>query len=310
MEEFMKQETARTSYRTGLICSFSCAIIWGVLPIYWQALRPIDSWVIILYRIMLVGVCSLIAALKQYGWKGILEPLKRKKDILIYFCAGLVITCNWSIYIWAVNADHVIQTCIGYYMEPLIVCVFGIVLFKEKLTKHKLTAFCFACVGLAVILLYFREIPLIALGLGITFAIYTAIKKSVKAPALLSLLYETIFLVPPALIAIIYLEASGKGAWGTGAPYQYGLLLLCGIFTAVPLVFFANAAKKLPMITMGIMQYISPSIALLLGIFLMEEPFDLVQFLAFVIIWIGLVFFTRGEYLENKSNGEIEHEES
>ncbi len=306
----MEAKSEKNSYKTGLISALSCALIWGFLPVYWQSLRPIDSWVIILYRIFLVGAVCLIAALKKHGWEGIRAPLKNRKNVFIYFAAGAVITCNWSIYIWAVNANHVIQTCIGYYMEPLIVCVFGIILFKEKLTKHKLTAFIFACIGLAVILIYFREIPLIALGLGITFAIYTAIKKSVAAPPLLSLLYETIFLAVPALIIIIVLEAKGIGALGTGETYQYGLLMLCGLFTAVPLVFFANAAKKLPMITMGIMQYISPSITLLLGIFVLNEPFDLVQFLAFVIIWVGLVFFTRGEYIENKAIGEFENEES
>ena len=215
--------------------------------------------------------------------------------------AGLLITFNWSLYIWAVNADFVIQTCIGYYIEPLMVCVFGIVFFKEKLEKHKLIAIIFAGVGLTVILIHFMQIPFIALGLALSFATYAAIKKTSELPPLISLFYETVFLMPIALAVIIYLEVSGRGALDTGAPYQYVLLLLCGVLTAVPLGLFGVSAQKVPLTTLGITQYLSPSIALVIGIFIMNEPFDMVQLISFIIIWIGLVFFTMGEIKKEKS---------
>lgn len=296
----MEQNLDRTQYRTGIICSLSCSVLWGVLPVYWQALRPIDSWVIIFYRIFLVGVVCFAAALKLYGMEGIKAPLREKGVKLKYFIAGVLITANWSIYIWAVNADHVIQTCIGYYIEPLVVCVFGILFFKEKLTKYKLVAFILACIGVVIVLLHFMEVPLIALGLALTFAIYAAIKKSSQLPAMLSLLYETMFLSPVALIVVLYLEIKGQGALGVGQPYQYVLLLLVGFLTALPLGLFASAANKIPLITLGIMEYISPSLSLLIGIFLLKEPFDLIQLAAFIVIWIGLIFFTLGEYKESR----------
>lgn len=296
----MEQNLDRTQYRTGIICSLSCSVLWGVLPVYWQALRPIDSWVIIFYRIFLVGVVCFAAALKLYGMEGIKAPLREKGVKLKYFIAGVLITANWSIYIWAVNADHVIQTCIGYYIEPLVVCVFGILFFREKLTKYKLIAFILACIGVVIVLLHFMEVPLIALGLALTFAVYAAIKKSSQLPAMLSLLYETMFLSPIALIVVLYLEIKGQGALGVGQPYQYALLLLVGFLTALPLGLFASAANKIPLITLGIMEYISPSLALLIGIFLLKEPFDLIQLAAFIVIWIGLIFFTLGEYKESR----------
>lgn len=296
----MEQNLDRKQYRTGIICSLSCSVLWGVLPVYWQALRPIDSWVIIFYRIFLVGVVCFAAALKLYGMEGIKAPLREKGVKLKYFIAGVLITANWSIYIWAVNADHVIQTCIGYYIEPLVVCVFGILFFKEKLTKYKLIAFILACVGVVIVLLHFMEVPLIALGLALTFAVYAAIKKSSRLPAMLSLLYETMFLSPIALIVVLYLEIKGQGALGVGEPYQYVLLLLVGFLTALPLGLFASAANKIPLITLGIMEYISPSLSLIIGIFLLKEPFDLIQLAAFIIIWIGLIFFTLGEYRESR----------
>lgn len=299
----MDQE--KKKYRTGLVCALSCSVLWGVLPVYWQALRPIESSVIIFYRIFLVGVVCFVAALKLFGMEAIKKPLRVKGAKLKYFIAGVLITANWSLYIWAVNADHVIQTCIGYYIEPLMVCVFGILFFKEKLTKHKLAAFLLACTGVVIVLLHFMEVPFIALGLATTFAVYAAIKKSVEVPALLSLLYETMFLSPAALAVVIYLEVTGRGALGVGQPYQYVMLLFVGCVTAVPLGLFAAAANKIPLVTLGILEYISPSISLVIGIFLLKEPFDLIQFLAFAVIWVGLIVFTLGEYRENK-NAEIQ----
>lgn len=296
----MDQEAEKKKYRTGLICSLSCSVLWGVLPIYWQALRPIESSVIIFYRIFLVGIVCFFAALKLYGWEGIKAPLREKGAKLKYFTAGVLITANWSIYIWAVNADHVIQTCIGYYIEPLMVCVFGIIFFKEKLTRHKLVAFALACAGVIIVLLHFMEVPFIALSLALTFAVYAAMKKSVQVPAMLSLLYETMFLSPIAFVVILYMEINGQGALGVGQTYQYVLLLMVGFCTALPLGLFAAAANKVPLVTLGILEYVSPSISLVIGIFLLGEPFDLIQLLAFVVIWIGLVFFTMGEYRESR----------
>lgn len=290
----------KIEYIAGMQAALACAILWGFLPIYWQALRPIESSVIIFYRIFLVALVCFIISLKSYGWQKIIAPLKVKGVALRYFLAGLLITTNWSLYIWAVNANFVIQTAIGYYIEPLFVCIFGIVLFREKVSIHKKIAFGLACLGLLVLLIHFGQIPFIALGLAITFASYAAIKKSFRIEAMLSLLYETMFLALPALGVIIYLEVEGKGALGVGEPYQYGLLMLSGPITALALGLFAIATNRLPLITLGITEYISPSISLLIGVFLFLEPFDEIQFLAFVAIWIGLILFTIGEFKEAK----------
>lgn len=289
-------------YQIGMAAALACSILWGFLPIYWQALRPIESSVIIFYRIVLVGVVCFAASLPLYGWKRIKAPLAAKGAKGKYFLAGLMITLNWSIYIWAVNADLVIQTCIGYYIEPLMVSLFGVFLFKEKLTKFKTAALFMAFLGVLVILVYFHRLPLVALSLALTFSIYAAMKKSFQVEALLSLLYETMFLVPIALGVIVYLEFTGQGALGVGTPVQFGLLLCSGLFTAIPLGLFAVAANKVTLVTLGLIEYLAPSITLLIGIFLFKEPFDMVQFFAFVLIWIGLVVFTYGELREYKSH--------
>ena len=299
----------RKNYRQGILSAVTCSVWWGIMPIYWQWLRPIESSVIIFYRIALVALVCIIGALILYDKKTVLAPLSDKKTVLRLALAGILITANWSIYIWAVNADYVIQTCIGYYIEPLAVCIIGIVIFKDKLSKYKLIAFILAAAGVMAVIIYFGQVPLIALGLALTFSIYAALKKNLTMPPILSLLYETVFLMPAALAVIIYLEVTGKGAIGAGESYKYALLMLCGLFTAFPLGMFANAANKLNLFVLGLLEYISPTISLFIGISLFREPFEKIQLIAFAIIWIGLIFFSYGEYSEVKKYKEPEKNE-
>ena len=285
------------NYKNGLVYALSCAVIWGFLPIYWNALKPISSLVVIFYRIALMTLTCF--ALQLYQTKNIKEifvPMfSDKKKLWTYIVAGVLITTNWSIYIWAVQAGFVIQASMGYFLEPLLVCLLGMIIYKEKANKWKKVSLCFALAGMMVMVIGYKELPLISLGLATTFGVYTAIKKRIDLPALQSLLYETIFIAPIALLVIFCLEGSGIGAVATGGSGKLVLLLFAGIVSAVPLGLFCAAAKNLPLLTLGLTEYISPSISLVLGIFLFKEPFDIIQFSAFVIIWIGLIFFTYGE---------------
>ena len=284
-------------HRNGLAAAVGCMMLWGVLPGYWKSLVPISSGTIILYRIVLVFVCSLLLAMRSVGIKEILAPLKNDRRMALRcVAAGVIVTANWSTYIWAVNADHVIDSSIGYYIEPLMVCLFGILFFREKMTGFKAAALLLAACSVIILLVHFHRLPWIPLGLAITFSVYSAIKKTVTLPPLVSLVYETAALMLPALIWIINLECSGKGALAEGQPYQFGLLLLCGLLTAVPLGLFAAAAQKVTMFELGLTEYVSPTISMILGVFLFREPFDQVQLIAVVLIWIGLVFFSYGEY--------------
>ena len=299
----------RKEYKQGMISAIGCSLWWGIMPIYWQMLRPIESSVIIFYRIVLVALVCLVGALILYDKETILAPLKEKKKLIKIIIAGFLITANWSMYIWAVNANMVIQTCIGYYIEPLVVCLFGLIIFKDKLSKYKTIAFVFAAAGVVAVVVYFGEIPILALSLAMTFAVYAALKKDFNMPPILSLLYETIFLMPFALGVIVYIEATGQGALAVAEPYKYALLMLCGLFTAFPLGLFADAANKVNLFVLGLTEYISPTISLVISIFLFKEAFEPIQIIAFAIIWVGLIFFSYGEYVELKEHKEqIENE--
>lgn len=297
-----------------MICAILCALIWGVLPIYWKSLYPIDPLLIMFYRLVLACILVFIVNLFVYKWKGIIEPLKKKGAIPMFILAGLVISTNWGLYIYMVNAGWIIQTSIGYYIEPLVVCVFGVVFFREKMKRHQKVAFLLACAGVGVMLFSFGQIPIAALTLAVTFAVYASIKKRLQAPALLALFYETVFLVPVVVPFIVYKEMNGAGAFSLGDPSKIGLLFLSGLFTAVPLSLFAMAANRISLVALGITEYLSPSMALLLGIFMFKEPFDIYQFIGFVIIWIGLAIFTAGgiryaRSLTYPSQKEIDSEE-
>lgn len=283
-------------YKTGVICVLGCQLFWGVCPIYWDALDPIPSWMIILYRVVTMFVYSYIAARIKFSREEIWTPLRDRAVRRKYFTAGLILTVNWSIYIWAVTSGRVIQASIGYYIEPIVICAVGIFVFHEKLTKYNLTAMIFAMIAIAVILIHYKQIPGVALGLAGSWAAYSAIKKTADLPVLLTLVYETMVYAVIAIIAILYIESNGIGAISLGVPGKYALMFLSGLITLIPVGLFSVSAKKVSLLVIGLVQYISPTMSLLLGIFFFKEPFDSVQVIAFVIIWTGLAVFTYGEF--------------
>ena len=295
-------EESRRDYKIGLIFVIGCQVLWGFLPIYWQALKPIDSYVIILYRIFTMFIFSLMGARIKYSFKEIFEPLRDVKKLIRSFLAGLILATNWSIYIWAINSGRVIQAAIGYYIEPIVICLFGIVIFREKLTKYNVAAMGLAMVAVVVILIHFKQLPGVALGLAITWAIYSVVKKTSDQPTIIALVHETMPFAIIAIIVIIYIESQGAGALSMNLPGKYSLMLLSGLVTVIPVALFGMAATKVPLFIIGLAQYISPTITLICGIFLFHEEIDIVQIVAFIIIWIGLIFFTYGEFVSARKS--------
>lgn len=295
-------EESRRDYKIGLIFVIGCQVLWGFLPIYWQALKPIDSYAIILYRIFTMFIFSLMGARIKYSFKEIFEPLRDVKKLIRSFLAGLILATNWSIYIWAINSGRVIQAAIGYYIEPIVICLFGIVIFREKLTKYNVAAMGLAMVAVVVILIHFKQLPGVALGLAITWAIYSVVKKTSDQPTIIALVHETMPFAIIAIMVIIYIESQGAGALSMNLPGKYSLMLLSGLVTVIPVALFGMAATKVPLFIIGLAQYISPTITLICGIFLFHEEIDIVQIVAFIIIWIGLIFFTYGEFVSARKS--------
>ena len=233
-----------SDYRNGVLCVLACQLVWGVLPVYWQSLVPIPSWIIILYRMTTMFVYTYIVARFKYTRAEIWAPLKEKGVFARYLLNGLLLTANWSTYIWAMTTGRMIQSSIGYYLEPIVICVFGAVFFKEKLTQYNITAVVLAALSLTVMLVHYGQVPGVALGLALTWACYSALKKATDRPAILELVYETAALAVVAAVAIIIIEAKGIGALSYGVPGKYALLFASGLVTLIPIALFGSAAKK------------------------------------------------------------------
>ena len=285
----------RKEYRIGMICAVVSMVVWGFAPMYWRALVPIDSFVIIAYRIIFAAIICGIASLIVYGKEEMKKPLEDKKKVGILFLAGFLITINWSTYIYGVNSGQTIGANMGYYITPLLVSVAGLLFFKERLTKYKLTAIILALVGVLSMIVYFGSLPAITLTIAMSFAIYAVLKKYLKMKAIIALFYETLVFAIIAIVYLIYMETTGQGALHVAQPHQIVMLIGSGVITAVPLALYAMATNRLNLVSVGVIQYLGPSLGIVVGFFVFREPFYLGQIIACIIIWIGLAIFTYGE---------------
>jgi len=288
----------KSSFGKGVIFSVLAYLLWGIFPIYWKLLSAIPSLHILAYRILfsLPLVSVILFANKNTSWLRFYRD--RRKAILLTF-AALIISLNWYLYILAVNSGHTIDTSLGYYINPLISIVFGLIFFKEKLKVLQIIAFALAFTGVAILTVLTGRLPLISLGIAITFALYGLLKKTIDISALESLAVETLIASPIALFLLF-------SSFGTGLefPYPQGLSywrelplhvpllsLLCGGVTALPLYLFARGAKLLPLSTLGFIQFISPTMTFLTGAFIFKESFPLQNYVAFGFIWGAVLLY-------------------
>ena len=207
--------------------------------------------------------------------------------------ASLLITANWCIFIWAVTHDHIVDSSFGYYINPLVSVLLGVFLFHEKLSKLKWASIVIAFLGITGMSIELGRLPLISVGLALTFALYGAAKKKLHINPFISITLETLLVLPWALGYALWLYDAGEGHFLTESAATDWLLMGAGIVTAVPMVLFANAANQLPLSLLGFIQYLSPTIALLTGVFLYHEPFTHMHALSFGLIWLALALFSR-----------------
>lgn len=298
-----------TEFRKGIVSAFAAYILWGLFPLYWKLLHHVDSTEILLSRIIWSFVFTFIFILLIKQYRLFIADLKalwqNKKQLLALFVASVTITMNWFLYIWAVNHDNVIETSLGYYINPLITVLFGMIFFKEKLSKAQLLAVGVAFLGVLVLTINYGKPPWIALILAFTFACYGALKKQITLDSIRGLAIETFFITPFAFIYYIYLMTKTEVAlfhidWKTNI-----LLILAGVVTALPLILFAKGARALPQYVLGFIQYISPTIVLFLGILLYHEPFSQVKLIAFIFIWTAIGIFSLSTIIENRKKHKL-----
>jgi chloramphenicol-sensitive protein RarD len=259
---------------------------WGFVPLFWKQLKSFPSEELILYRVLLSSLFLL-----PFFWfsKGHLRFGKQK--ILGLLGSGSLIGFNWYLYVWAVNHNHVVDASLGYFLNPLMNVGLGRFLLKEKMNRNQAWACGFAAFGSGVLAVSTGSFPWIALLLASSFALYGLIRKKLHVPTLSGTFFETTFLAFPTLLGLVIYYQMGYGHAPSATGIDWIWLSATGIVTTVPLLAFAEAAKGMPLSTLGFFQFISPTIQFLLGIFLYQEPFSFFQWISFAFIWIGLGIF-------------------
>ncbi len=284
-------------YIEGLAMGSVSFIIWGLLPLYWRWLNVFSPYQLFAQRV--IWSFAFVVLLLVYKRKGssFFKAVGSKRQWFNVIAPSVFISINWLCYIWAVNNGYVIETSLGYYINPLVLTFFGAVFYKERLTRLQKIGITFAAVGVILQTLLYGALPYIALTLAFCFAMYGLLKKKSDLDSLTGLAFETCVIGVPSLVYILYSEMAGAGITGNLPWYFWVLVSTSGVITAVPLLLYAEGTKRLPLSIVGFLQYIAPTIALGLGIFVFKESFDGYRMLAFVCIWIGLGFFMYSQYL-------------
>lgn len=273
--------------RSGLAAGVCAYLVWGTLPIYLKALAHVRPEDVLAWRVLWSLVLCLIIAFILGQLRGVLPVVRNRRRMALLAISGLMIGINWLIYIWAVGHNHVLDASLGYFINPLINVVFGVSLLGERLDRMGWMAVALAAAGVAVLTVAQGSLPWIALSLAITFAIYGLIRKQVAVNPVTGLLVETLVLMP---VAILWFVLSGDTGLGIDLTTDL-LLITAGPLTAIPLLLFAFAARRLPLSALGLLQYLTPSMIFLLGYFVFQEPLGLSQLAAFGLIWSGLVIY-------------------
>ena len=279
-----------SSTRRGTLYGIAAYGLWGLFPLYWPLLEPAGAVEILAHRIVW-SLVVVVALLALGGRVAALRGLGRRAYVLLTV-AAVVITFNWGTYIWGVNNEHVVETSLGYFINPLVTVLLGVVVLRERLRPAQWTAVGLGAVAVVVLTVDYGRPPWIALVLAFSFGTYGLLKKKADVGAAESLAVETGVLVLPAAGYLLWLSGQGAGTFGTDGVAHAVLLAGAGLVTAVPLLFFSAAATRVPLTTLGLLQYLAPTFQFAIGVFLYGEPLPPARLVGFVLVWAALAVFT------------------
>lgn len=288
--------------KKGILLGFCAYILWGIIPLYWKLLPDVAAIDILCYRIIWSFIFMLIYLLFTKKWTSFLVEVKTvfkdKKKLFAISCASILISINWFTFIYSVSHGHVTQASLGYYMNPLVNVLLATFVLKERLSRFGLIACLLAFTGVILLAIQTGEIPYASLIMAFSFSIYGLIKKKISISSYTGLTIETFIILPIAMIYLFFFSDQGFMTYSVSTNL---LLMGAGVVTAIPLLLFAEAAKRISYIILGFIQYVNPTIMLLFAIFLFHEPYSQAQFFSFSFIWAGIAIFTYGNiYLYQK----------
>ncbi|MCX4664428.1 EamA family transporter RarD [Streptomyces uncialis] len=283
---------AHGEHRFGLLNGVTAYAMWGLVPLFWPLLKPAAAAEILAHRMVwsLAFVALGLLVVRRWAWAG--ELIRSPRQLAMLVGAAVVITINWGVYIWSVNAGHVVEASLGYFINPLVTIAIGVLLLKERLRRWQWVAVGTGAAAVVVLTIGYGRPPWISLCLAFSFAVYGLLKKKVGLGGLESLSAETAVLFLPALGYLLWLGARGESTFGSEGFGHMALLAATGLVTAVPLVCFGAAAIRVPLSTLGLLQYMAPMFQFLLGVLYFKEAMPLERWLGFALVWAALSLLT------------------
>jgi chloramphenicol-sensitive protein RarD len=278
--------------RSALIAGIAAFSFWGIIPIFWKFVRAVPATEILAHRFVWTTSFLVCLLTLQRRWGELAGVIRTRRTLLYCLASGTAISCNWLIFIWAVNADRVLETSLGYFMTPLVNVAFGAIFLRERLTRLQIASVVLAALGVANLTFGYGRFPFVAIGLCISWGIYGLLRKASRTAAIPGLFLETTMLLPVAIAYLILLQSKGALVFGAAHSTESLLLIISGLVTGLPLVWFGHAARHLRLTTIGFLQYLAPSGTFFLGVFLYHEPFTRAHLITFGLIWIALAIFT------------------
>ena len=283
--------------RRGVWIAVAAYVAWGLMPLYWHVLKAVPAMQIMAHRVVwsALFVCGWLGFKYGRGW--VRETLSRPRAAPMLALSGVLIAFNWGLYIWAVNAGHVVESALGYFINPLLSVMLGVFVLKERLNRTQWASVAIAAIGVLWLTISYGSFPWIALSLAASFGIYGLVRKLLGVPPVRGLGVENLYLLLPALAFLAWTETTGQGhvfAHGDAASWGIGvaaLLVFGGVLTALPLIGFAAAVQRIPYSLVGLLQYISPTLQLLVGVLVLHEPFGHDRAIGFGFIWIALALY-------------------
>ena len=277
--------------RTGILSASLAFLCWGLFPLYFHAIGEVPPLQILAHRMLwsLLFLVIVLAVRKQWAW---LALVRQPRVFGSFVASAVLLSVNWLIYIWAVNNNHVIEASLGYFINPLVNISLGYLLLKERLRPAQWMAIAVAALGVAWLTWQAGSVPWIALALAVSFGGYGLLRKTAALGALEGLSFETMVLFPVAAAYVVWLTVHGQNAFiNTESTSTQLLLMAAGPITAIPLLLFASGARQIPLSVLGLLQYLSPTLQFLLGVWLFHEPFTPDRLVGFVLIWAALALF-------------------
>ncbi len=275
----------------GILSAAGAYAMWGFFPIYFKAIQSAPADQIVAHRFAWSFLFLIAVVLLRRELPALRASLNRR-TLLTYLGAGVLLSFNWGLYVWGINSGHVVETSLGYFINPLVSVVLGVIFLRERLRPLQWVPVALATAGVLYLTLSFGKLPLIALGLAFSFGFYGLIKKLAPLNSLHGLTLETGSLFVVALAYLVVAELRGVGSFGHVEPLTSLLIALSGIITAIPLLLFATGARQVPLSTLGLLQYFAPTIQFLIGVLLYHEPFTRDRLIGFSIIWLALILFS------------------